>query len=183
MKIRPAHAPYISNKIAIDLLNSGLVTMKCGIDPVKQMCLDILDADLDLELAVDEKARLMLDQNEEEISFVSADRRNLFGRIKRRISEEMGLILDQEERFSSIAHKMMDAIWEENLVDFNANEIRIKTIIVRSILEFMKNQEGLEKLIEEKVANYKRALVPGSEEYEIVTQKLYEEELKKRGIF
>ena len=183
MKIRPAHAPYIANKITIDLLNSGLVTMKSGMDPVKQMVLDILDADLDLEIAIDEKARVMLEQNEEEISFVSADRRMLFGKVKRKLSEEMGLILDHEERLSTMAHKMMDAIWEENLVDFNANEIRIKTIIVRSILEFMKNQEGLEKLIEEKVSNYKRTLVPGSEEYEIVTQKLYEEELKKRGIF
>lgn len=182
MKIRPAHAPYISNKIAIDLLNSGLVTMKHGLDPIKEQCLNVIDADLDLESSVDEKARVMLDQNEEEISFVSADRRALFGRIKRKLSEEMGLILDQEERFSSLAHKMMDAIWEENLVDFNAPEIRIKTIIVRSIMEFMKNQEGIEKVIEEKIANYKRTIIPGSEEYEIVAQKLYEEELKKRGV-
>jgi hypothetical protein len=182
MRIRSTHAPYMANKIALDLLNSGLVQMKRGIDQVKAACLKVIDEDLDLELDVDDKVRKLLEQNEEEIEFLSPDRKQLFWMVKRKVAAEMGLILEQEERFNSMAHKILDEIWNDDLADYNVSETRIKTIIVRAMLNFVKDQDSIEDAVKEKVRNYKRSLVEGSEEYEIVVQKLYEDELKRRGM-
>lgn len=182
MRLRLAHAPYIANKIAIDLANSGLVKVTKGLEALSKVCLDVIDADLELEAKVDAKVKSIVDANDDEIEFVHADRKQLFWMIKRKISAEEGLILEQEERFNSMAHKILDASWEEDLMDYDVSETRLKTIIVKSMLDFVKSQESIEKSIEEKVLHYKRPLVPGSEEYEIVMQKLYEEELKKRGM-
>jgi len=182
MRIRSAHAPYIANKIAIDLLNSGIVTMNKGLEPVTQACLKILDDDIDLEAHVDEKARLILDNNEDEIEFVSADRKQLFWMVKRKIAAEEGLIMETEERFSNLAHKMLDAFWNDDLMDFDVAETRIKNVVVKAILDFIKIQQDVEKEVEKKISNYKRPLVPGSDEYDMVAEKLYEEELRRRGM-
>jgi hypothetical protein len=102
--------------------------------------------------------------------------------VKRKVAAEMGLILEQEERFNSMAHKILDEIWNDDLADYNVSETRIKTIIVKAMLDFVKSQDSIEDAVKEKVRNYRRSLVEGSEEYEIVVQKLYEDELKRRGM-
>ncbi len=182
MRIRTTHAPYIANKITLDLLNSGLVQMKKGVEPIKAACLKVIDDDIDLEFEVDEKVRKLLEQNEDEIEFVSPDRKQLFWMVKRKVAGEHGLILEQEERLNAMAHKILDEIWNEDLADYSVNETRIKTLIVKAMLDFIKGQDSIEDAVKEKVRNYKRALIEGSEEYEIVVQKLYEDELKKRGM-
>lgn len=182
MRIRTMHAPYIANKITLDLLNSGLVQMKQGVDPIKAVCLKIIDEDLTLELSVDEKVRKLLEQNEDEIEFLSPDIRQLFWMVKRKVAAEMGLILEQEERFNAMAHKVLDEVWNDDLADYSVTETRIKTVIVKAMLDFVKGQDAIEDAVKEKVRNYKRNLTEGSEEYEIVVQKLYEDELTKRGM-
>jgi uncharacterized protein len=182
MRIRTTHAPYIANKITLDLLNSGFVQMKQGIDPIRAACLKVIDADIDLEFDVDDKVRKLLDKNEEDIEFYSPDRKQLFWMVKRKVAVEMGLILEQEERFNSMAHKVLDEIWNDDLADYNVTETRIKTVIVKAMLDFVKSQDAIEEAVKEKVRNYKRNLTEGSEEYEIVVQKLYEDELTKRGM-
>lgn len=81
-----------------------------------------------------------------------------------------------------MAHKVLDEIWNEDLADYNVTETRIKTVIVKAMLDFVKSQDAIEDSVKEKVRNYKRSLTEGSEEYEIVVQKLYEDELTKRGM-
>jgi hypothetical protein len=34
----------------------------------------------------------------------------------------------------------------------------------------------------ERISHYKRKLIPGSEEYEIIFERMFEEELRKRGM-
>lgn len=182
MKIKTAHAPYIANKISVDLFKCGLVQMKKGMEPIKEVCAKIIEDEVNLEKSVDEKVRKLLEQNEEEIEFVSPDRKQLFWMVKRKISAEMGLILENEERFNSIAHKILDEIWNEDLADYSASETRIKTVIVKAMLDFFKMQDKVEDAVREKIKNYKRNIVEGSEEYEIIVQKLYEDELTKRGM-
>mgnify|MGYP000054655576 FL=1 len=182
MRIRSTHAPYIANKITLDLLNCGFVEMKKGIEPIKAACLKVIDEDIELEYSVDEKVRKLLEQNEEEIEFLSPDRKQLFWMVKRKVAAETGFFLEQEERFSSIAHKILDEIWNEDLADYTVTETRIKTVIVKAILDFVKSQDSIEDSVKEKVRNYKRTIVEGSEEYDIVVQKLYEDELTKRGM-
>ena len=55
-------------------------------------------------------------------------------------------------------------------------------MIFSSIQNYLKLYENLEDEVYEKITNYKRKLVPGSEEFDLVFDKLYQEELKKRGM-
>jgi hypothetical protein len=51
------------------------------------------------------------------------------------------------------------------------------------MLGYMKTYEEIEDIVIERIDNYKRKLIPGSEDYEIVYKKLYESELQNRGMF
>jgi len=182
MKISLKTIPHISNKIAIELNKSGVVTMTKGLEPVAQEAQKILEANVKKEMALEEKVNEICEANEEEIEFMLADERQLFFMIKKKLAPEFGVILDYEERFSDIAHKILDELYEEDLIHFDVNENRIKNIIFSAITSFLADSSELDDAVMDKIRSYKRKFIPGTDEFEILYDKLYKEELKKRGM-
>ncbi|MGG7047506.1 MULTISPECIES: DUF507 family protein [unclassified Campylobacter] len=182
MRIKLPHTPYIAHKIAIDLFASGFVTLSAGIEPLVKKAQEILTADVQKERALEERANELLEKNEDEMESMQIDRKNMFWLIKKRLAGEFGLMLSYEDRFSNIAHKILDELMRNDLIDYNVSENRIKNIIYTSIDTYLKTYETIEDEVMEKIDGYKRKLIPGTEEYEMVFEKLYQEELKKRGM-
>ncbi len=182
MKIRIPHAPYIANKIAIDLLNCGYVTLSSGLEPVAKVAQDYMVEDIEKEMALEQRVHELLDENEDDIEFMQVDRRNMFWLIKKKLASEYGVILSYEDRFNEVSHRILEQIWKDGLVEYNVSENRIKNVIYNSIEEYINSFESIEDIVIEKISHYKRKLIPGSEEYELIFEKLYEEELRKKGM-
>lgn len=182
MKISLRTIPHISSKIAIDLNKSGVATMTKGLEPVSQEAQKILIDNVNKEIALEEKARTICEDNEEEIDFMLADERQLFFMIKKKLAPEFGVILNYEERYSDIAHKILDELYEEDLIHFEVTENRIKNIIYNSITSFIADDSALQDAVMDKIRSYKKRYIPGTDEFDILYDKLYKEELTKRGM-
>lgn len=182
MKISLKTIPHISNKIAIDLNKSGVVTMTKGLESVANEAQKVLEENVRQEMALEEKVNEICEANEEEIEFMLADERQLFFMIKKKLAPEFGVILDYEERYSDISHKILDELYEEDLIHFDVTENRIKNIIYNAITSFIADTSEIEDAVMEKIRSYKRKFIPGTDEFEILHEKLYREELMKRGM-
>jgi hypothetical protein len=84
-----------------------------------------------------------------------------------------------EDRISHIAHKVLDRIWKNDLVDFPV-EPRALQRIKLSITEFFAHTEEIDQAVRRKLASYAQSKVPGSRDWEILYRKFYEEEAAKR---
>ena len=182
MKISIPHAPYIANKIALDLLNSGYVTFKKGIEPVKECAQEIITADLQKEKALEERVQELLNENEEEMEFMQVDRRQMFWMIKKRLAREYDFILSYEERFSNVAHQILDELWKRDLIDYNVSENMVKNVIYNAIETYLKSFEDVEEEVIGKIEKMERKLIPGTDEYNVVFERLYREALKRKGM-
>ena len=182
MKISLKTIPHISNKIAIDLNKSGVVKMTKGLEPVANEAEKILIQNVKSEMALEEKASEICEANEEEIEFMLADERQLFFMIKKKLAPEYGIILNYEERYSDISHKILDELYEEDLIHFEVTENRIKNIIYNAITSFIADSSEIQDAVMEKIRSYKRRFIPGTDEFEILYEKLYREEMTKRGM-
>lgn len=182
MKLTLDHVRHIANKIAVDLNRSGVVTMTHGLDAVANEAEKHLAENVKKEMALEERVHEIVDENEEQIDFYLADERQLFFMIKKKLAEEYGVILSYEERYSDLAHTILDGLYEEDLIHYDVNENRIKNIIYEAITGFVADTSEIESAVIEKLRSYKRQLVPGTDEYEILFQKHYLEELQKRGM-
>ena len=129
-----------------------------------------------------EKVEEILDSQTEEIEYLNADRRQLFWMTKKRLANDFGVILNNEDRFSDIAHKILDYLWEEDYIHFTCSDNQIKNVIFGSLDDFIKGFEKADGEVLAKLKNYKRKLIPGTEDYDLVYHRLYEEELIKRGL-
>lgn len=182
MKVTLAHLPHISSRIAVDLSRSGLVTMTQGLETVAKEAEKILSENVKKEAALEEKVKEIVNENEEQIDFYLADGRQLFFMIKKKLAPEYGIILSYEDRYSDLAHKILDVLYEEDLINYDVSENRIKNIIYDAITSSVADSSEIENAVYDKIKSYKRRLIPGTDEYEILYEKLYKDELTRRGM-
>jgi uncharacterized protein len=86
------------------------------------------------------------------------------------------------EKVNKVAHVVSDALADMSDVEFleDRNTIRLE---VRKILEDLLNQEEkIDQSARQKIENQKRTILEGSQEWDILYRKYYQEEVKKLGI-
>jgi len=86
------------------------------------------------------------------------------------------------DKANKVAHVVTDALASLDEVDFveDRNTIRLE---VRKILEDLLNQEErIDKSARQKIESQKRTILEGSQEWDILYRKYYNEEVKKLGI-
>ncbi len=182
MRMKLHHTPYVSRRITRDLISCDFVEVRKDKNSIEAEVERILDADLEKEFGLDEKVQEILEAQEEEIEYLNADRRQLFWMTKKRLANDFGVILNNEDRFSDIAHKILDYLWEEDFIHYTCSDNQIKNVIFASLDDFIKGFEKADHEVMAKLKNYKRKLIPGTDDYDLVYHRLYEEELTKRGL-
>ena len=86
------------------------------------------------------------------------------------------------DKMNKLAHTVADALAEMENVDFleDRNTIRMET---RKILEDLLNQEAkIDQTARQKIESQRRTILEGTQEWDILYRKYYNEEVKKLGI-
>jgi hypothetical protein len=86
------------------------------------------------------------------------------------------------DKVNKLAHVVTDALAETPQADFveDRNTIRLE---VRKVLEELLNQEArIDQSARQKIESQKRTILEGSQEWDILYRKYYNEEVKKLGI-
>ena len=86
------------------------------------------------------------------------------------------------DKVNKVAHVVTDALAEMSDVEFleDRNTLRLE---VRKILEDLLNQEEkIDQAARHKIENQKRTILEGSQEWDILYRKYYQEEVKKLGM-
>lgn len=183
MRIKEPHTPYISRKIALDLLNSKMVTINGGTERIEQIAKEILNADIAKERALEQRVNELLEENENEMDERNIDRKSMFWLVKKKLADEYDVILSYDDRYSNISSIILETLWKKGVIDYNVSENKIKNIIYGSIESYIKSYDDIENEVLKKIENYKKNLIPGSDEYDLVFEKLYKEELIKKGFY
>jgi len=182
MKVTLKHIPHIANRIAIGLNKSGLVTMTHGLDGVSAAAAKVIEENVKKEIALEERVNEIVDENEEQIDFYLADERQLFFMIKKKMAPEFGVIMNYDDRYNDLAHLILDELYENYLAEYDVNENQVRNVIFKAFKAFANAYDKIDTIVYEKIKKMKKEYIVGSLEYEIIYEKLYEEELKKRGM-
>ena len=86
------------------------------------------------------------------------------------------------EKINKLAHAVADTLAETDSVDFieDRNTIRLEA---RRILEGLMAEEAkIDAAARQKIENQRRTILEGSQEWDILYRKYYNEEVKKLGV-
>ncbi len=182
MRLKPQQTGYVATKIGIDLANAPFITMPKGRDAVVQAMKIIIDENLKKEHTLDEKVKDIIDENYDEIEFQHADERQLFFMIKKKMAAEHGVIMNYDDRYNDLAHTILDELYENYLIEYDVNENQIKNVIFKAFKSFADAYDEIDDIVYEKIRHMEREVIPGTQDYELLYERLYQEELSKRGM-
>ncbi|MDU7692717.1 MAG: DUF507 family protein [Helicobacter sp.] len=181
MKLKLNHAPHVANKIALDLANSSLLDLNVPLEKIAQISSSILTEDVKVEASLDARARELMEKRQEEIEFMRLDEKKLFWMIKQQLANDMNFSLLWEDRYNELSHKILDTLLNDDLIKIKVRENQVKNLIFRAIDTYAKAYNEIEDIVLDKIKNYKRKIIVGTDEYELIFDKIYQEELRKRG--
>ena len=182
MRLKPKQTQYVASKIGIDLANASFITLPKGKDVVVEACKQIIDESFAKEYALDEKVKKILDENYDEIEYQHADERQLFFMIKKKLAPSEGVIMNYDDRYNELSHLILDELYENYLAEYTVNENQVKNVIFKAFKAFADAYDALDDIVYEKIKGMSREIIPGTEDYEILYERYYQEELVKRGM-
>lgn len=182
MRLKAKQTGYVASKIGIDLANTSFVTMPKGKDAVVAVCKAIIDKNLEKEKKLDAKVEEMLEANMDEIEIQQVKERELFFMIKKRLAPEYGVIMNYDDRYNDVSHTILDELYENYLLEYDVNENQVRNVIFKAFKAFADAYDAMDNIVYEKIKKMEKQYIPGSVEYELLYERLYEEELRRRGM-
>lgn len=85
-----------------------------------------------------------------------------------------------EERQTHFAHLIIDGIWNDDMVDYPDEDMAVK-IAKRAITKFVKEFAEIDIKVRKMVETLKRNVPEGSPEWDVMYNKYFEEELRRKG--
>jgi len=86
------------------------------------------------------------------------------------------------DKVNKLAHAVTDALAEIDNVDFVEDRNTIRLEVRRLIEEFLNQEARIDASARQKIESQKRTILEGSQEWDILYRKYYNEEVKKLGI-
>ncbi len=182
MRLKPQQTGYVASKVAIDLANAPFVRLPKGKDAIAEAVKAIIDENLKVERALDEKVKEIIEANYDEIEFQHADERQLFFMIKKKLAPEYGVIINYDDRYNDLSHTILDELYENYLIEYDVNENQVKNVIFKAFKSFADAYEEIDDIVYNKIKKMEREVLPGSQDYELLYERLYQEELIRRGM-
>lgn len=90
-------------------------------------------------------------------------------------------MLLSEEKVSHLSHVILNAIKKSMAAKLTGDEAATLREIKRVLAAELAQEEALDRAVRARLASYSRPIVEGSQEWEILYRKTFEEESRKRG--
>jgi hypothetical protein len=85
------------------------------------------------------------------------------------------------DKIVHLSHLIVDSLAEDDRVIFHQARNDVRNEIVKVIIAELKKDEEAEKRAENKIRSLKRDIVEGSEEWDVLFHKYYQEEIARFG--
>jgi hypothetical protein len=83
------------------------------------------------------------------------------------------------EKVLRLSHLILDYLQSDDEIEYFADPQQIRQDVVRLISEELRTDEAIDALVRKKIETQKRTILEGSDEWEILYRKYYEEESAK----
>ena len=83
------------------------------------------------------------------------------------------------EKILRISHLILDHLDADDSVEYYADPQEIRQQIVKLISDEMKTDEAIDVLVRRKIESQKRTIPEGSDEWDVLYRKYYEEEVAR----
>ncbi len=181
MKLPERLVERIANRIVEELSGERIIEAE---DPeiFKKKIINVFKKAEEEEKLLDERTKQILKENSELLEQSNLDYRTAFKTIKAKLAEEMNININRRERMNQIANMIRDLIMEDDSVEIYEDPPVIRKRVADILREAVKEEEDIERRVRERIKKYSRNILEGTPEWNILYRRIYEDELRQRGL-
>src|SRR6204780_1971606 len=160
-------------------------------DLVAERISDVLSEELAVEDRLNDEGRDLLSQYSEYMRRENVSYQEMFRRIKNTLIQQRKVVRAagrdtgdamklSRDKVSDMSHKLVEMLRKNRdlrLKDKNTNNVRLE--ILRIMTELLLAEDKVDRAARDKIRTQKRDIPEGSEEWDLLHQRYYAEELKK----
>ena len=178
----------LARQIGEHLLQNGLVCFAQKHDLLFAKIESYLAGAFDLETRVNNEANMLLAKYEREMDKTQIDSHKMFLMIKKKIVRERNLILQgdptlsPDDKVNHLAHLVQQGLNKDDDVDMKGDGTALLAMIKQVLTTEAQQEEAIRELVKKRLASYKRNILEGTAEWDLLYQKTLTEMLTKKGL-
>lgn len=183
--------PHIGKRIAQRLV-PGMIDTAVP-QRVAEIATSLIGAELMAEDNLNNEVRAMLDDYSDYMRREGVSYQEMFRRAKNQLIAQRKIVRASgrdtgdamklsRDKITDISHKLVAALKKSRDLRLKRDNNEIRLEIVKVMTELLSAEEKVDRAAREKVRTLKRDIPEGSEEWDILHNRFYGEELKKLGI-
>jgi len=183
---------YVSKQL-VKRLSAGIIETSAP-DAVAEKIATVISDELAVEDRLNDEVRDLLSQYSEYMRREGVSYSEMFRRIKNTLISQRKVIRASgrdtgdamklsRDKVTDISHKIVDMLRKNRdlrMKDKNTNNVRLE--ILRVMSDFLTTEDKVDRAARDKIRTQKREIPEGTEEWDLLHQRYYSEELKKLGI-
>jgi len=183
---------YISKQL-VKRLSAGIIETSAP-DAVAEKIATVIGDELAVEDRLNDEVRDLLSQYSEYMRREGVSYSEMFRRIKNTLISQRKVIRASgrdtgdamklsRDKVTDISHKIVEMLRKNHdlrLKDRNTNNVRLE--ILKVMTDFLTTEDKVDRAARDKIRTQKREIPEGTEEWDLLHQRYYSEELKKLGI-
>ncbi len=181
MKLPERLVERIAGKIVEDLSKEGIIEAE---DPelFKRKIIGVFKKAEEEERLLDEKTKEILKERRDLLEETDLDYRTAFRAVKAKLAEEMKININRRERMNQVANMIRDLIMEDDTVEIYEDPPIIRKRIVEILREAVEEEERIQRRVRERIRKYSKNILEGTPEWNLLYRRIYEDELRQRGL-
>jgi hypothetical protein len=191
MILSRAFVAYLAREVSKRLVNGPL---EAGDEEgVRELILWVITDELSVEDRINDEVREILEQYAEYMRRESVSYQEMFKKTKKMLLAERKIIRASgretgdrmklsRDKINDLSHKLAAQLRRTPRIKFKLewNDVRLE--IVRSLTEILLTEDKIDHAARLKIRSQKREIPEGSEEWDILYRRYYDEEMRKYGI-
>ena len=183
---------YISKQL-VKRLSAGIIETSAP-DAVAEKIATVIGDELAVEDRLNDEVRDLLSQYAEYMRREGVSYSEMFRRIKNTLISQRKVIRASgrdtgdamklsRDKVTDISHKVVEMLRKNHdirMKDKNTNNVRLE--ILKVMTDFLTTEDKVDRAARDKIRTQKREIPEGTEEWDLLHQRYYSEELKKLGI-
>jgi len=181
MKLPERLVERIANRI-VDELSSDRVIEPEDPEVFKKKIVGVFKKAEEEEKLLDEKTKEILKEKMKILEETDLDYRTAFRAVKAKLAEEMKINVNRRERMNQVANMIRDLIMEDESVEIYEDPPLIRKRVADILRDAVRQEEEIERNVRERIRKYSRNILEGTPEWNILYKRIYEDELRQRGL-
>ena len=181
MALRREFVRLLAHRTTEELIEKEMIEVPEGFD-LKESVYQVMQDEIAIESRLNEEVRSILNQYSEQLRQTGASYQEMFKLVKSKLvpreeTRSVSMRLSHE-KVNLLSHRIVEKLVSMDEIEFIEDRNTIRLGVLATLNAWLRKEDEIDREARRKIESHRRSIPEGSEEWEILYRKYYDEEMR-----